>query len=254
MTSKFRTGERPGRTRRAAKADAARLASSAEAFPLELVNADDFEAEDWQPGTPILRMAKRAFDVIGASVLLLLLLPLLIVLAILIRLESPGNVLFAHRRLGRDGSHFDCLKFRSMRPDAEHLLLNDETLRHHYVTNHFKIPAHLDPRVTRLGWFLRKSSIDELPQLWNVLTGDMSLVGPRPIVPLEATYYGDDLPVLLSVRPGITGSWAVHGRSEVGYPERVDLELEYVRNWSLGRDLWILAQTPLTVITQRGAV
>jgi exopolysaccharide production protein ExoY len=234
--------------------ESSRTVSSVEAFPLELVDTDDIASDPWRPGTLVLRGLKRAFDLMVATLLLVVLLPMLVVLAIMIRMESPGKVIFAHRRLGRDGRHFDCLKFRSMRPDAEHLLLHDDSLRHHYVTNHFKIPAHLDPRVTRLGRFLRKSSIDELPQLWNVLTGDMSLVGPRPIVALEANYYGDELPVLLAMRPGITGSWAVHGRSEVGYPDRVKLELDYVRNWSVLGDLQILVRTPLTVFTQRGAV
>jgi exopolysaccharide production protein ExoY len=196
---------------------------------------------------------KRGVDIAGASIGLIIGAPIILLAAVAIRLESRGSVFFAHRRLGRGGQPFDCWKFRSMHEDAETVLHADETLRHHYVSNHFKIPTHLDPRITRLGRFLRRSSIDELPQLWNVLRGDMSLVGPRPIVPLESSYYAEDLPLLLSVRPGLTGAWAVHGRSRVGYPTRASIELGYVRNWTLAADLGILARTPGAVFTQRGA-
>jgi len=198
--------------------------------------------------------AKRAIDVGGAALLLIVTLPFVAVLALAIKIDSPGPVLFAHRRLGRGGRHFDCLKFRSMCSDAERLLHADERLRHDYVSNHFKIPTDCDPRITRLGRFLRKSSLDELPQLWNILRGEMSLVGPRPIVPLESTHYGERLPMLLAVRPGLTGPWAVQGRSRVGYPRRADIELEYARSWTFSQDLRILARTPWAVFTQRGAL
>ena len=197
---------------------------------------------------------KRGIDIVGAIALIIVSLPLLVVLAIAIKLHSPGSVLFAHRRLGRNGKHFDCLKFRSMCEEAERLLQSDEQLRHDYVSNHFKIPTDADPRITKLGRFLRKSSLDELPQLFNVVRGDMSLVGPRPIVPLEATHYGERLPALLSVRPGLTGPWAVQGRSRVGYPERANMELSYVSSWTFRNDLRILARTPWAVVTQRGAL
>jgi exopolysaccharide production protein ExoY len=197
---------------------------------------------------------KRAVDFVVALALLVVLSPLLLLVAIAVKLESPGPVFFSHRRLGRDGTTFLCLKFRSMHVDAEDLLHRNETLRHHYVSNHFKIPAALDPRITRFGRFLRRSSLDELPQLWNVLRGDMSLVGPRPIVPLEATHYGDQLDTLLAVRPGLTGAWAVMGRSAVGYPDRVQIELDYVQRWSFRSDLQILLRTPAAVLSQRGAV
>lgn len=197
---------------------------------------------------------KRVIDIVGALVVLALLSPVFVAVAVAIRIDSRGPALFPHRRLGRNGRHFDCLKFRTMEVDAEHRVFEDELLRHHYVSNHFKIPAHLDPRITRIGLFLRRSSLDELPQLWNVLMGEMSLVGPRPIVALEATHYGAELDTLLSVRPGLTGLWAVRGRSELGYPERVGVELSYVRERSLLRDLAILAATPWAVLTQRGSV
>ena len=204
--------------------------------------------------TPWLAGIKRALDLAACLVLLVATLPLMLLVAIAIKLESRGPVFFAHRRLGRDGEHFDCLKFRSMHAAAEQLLFDDDKLRHQYVNHHFKIPVCSDPRITRVGKFLRKTSLDELPQLLNVLRGEMSLVGPRPIVALEATHYGDDIDELLSVRPGMTGAWAVGGRNAIGYPERAQLELHYVRTWSLGGDLRILLRTPWTVLTQRGAV
>lgn len=196
---------------------------------------------------------KRCVDVVGAAVALLVTSPLILLIAVAIKLESRGPVFFAHRRLGRKGRLFSCWKFRSMHADAESRLRADATLRRYYVANHFKIPKHLDPRITRLGHFLRRSSLDELPQLWNVLRGEMSLVGPRPIVPLESTHYGDELSLLLSVRPGLTGAWAVHGRSAIGYPHRASIELDYVRSWSLVADLNILIRTPSAVFRQRGA-
>ena len=169
-------------------------------------------------------------------------------------MDSPGPVLFAHRRLGRSGRFFDCLKFRSMRVDAERVLRDDETLQDWYVRNHFKIPTHLDRRVTRLGRFLRLTSLDELPQLINVIRGDMALVGPRPIVESEGRHYGEQLAELLSIRPGLSGAWAVQGRSRVGYPQRVDIELQYVRSWTLRNDAAILLRTPWVVLTQRGSM
>jgi exopolysaccharide production protein ExoY len=220
---------------------------------MELVR--DVDIETFEIGRSHLSYAtKRLIDIIGGMIGLLLASPVLALVALVIKLDSRGPVLFAHRRLGRAGRHFDCLKFRTMCVDAEHQVFENEALRHHYVSNHFKIPTHIDPRITRIGRFLRHSSLDELPQLWNVVMGEMSLVGPRPIVALEATHYGDELGTLLSVRPGITGQWAVSGRSQLGYPERVGVELDYVRNRTLVGDLRILARTPWTVITRRGTL
>jgi exopolysaccharide production protein ExoY len=201
----------------------------------------------------IARLAvKRGVDVVGAMLGLLLLAPVLALVALAIKVDSRGPALFAHQRLGRNGRRFGCLKFRSMTVDAEQTLRTCPELCEQYRANHYKIPTDLDPRVTRLGRFLRKSSIDELPQLWNVLCGEMSLVGPRPIVDEEATHYGPHLDELLSVRPGLSGAWAVRGRSRVGYPDRVDIELEYVRQWTLLRDAHIIARTPWAVVTGRG--
>jgi exopolysaccharide production protein ExoY len=202
---------------------------------------------------PVAREAiKRLIDVIGATVGLILLAPLIALVSALITLDSPGPVLFAHQRLGRGGCRFNCLKFRSMRVDAERALLEDESLRERYIANSYKIPTDHDPRVTRIGRFLRKTSLDEVPQLLNVLLGDMSLVGPRPIIDEEAQHYEGTLEQLLSVRPGMSGAWAVRGRSRVGYPERAALELDYARNWTVLGDVEILLRTPWAVVSGRG--
>jgi lipopolysaccharide/colanic/teichoic acid biosynthesis glycosyltransferase len=194
-------------------------------------------------------------DLLGALVGLALAAPVILLLAPLIKLASPGPVLFAHTRLGRDGRPFRCYKLRTMRADAEACLDADPELRAAYCANGFKLPSHADRRVTQLGRFLRLTSLDELPQFWNVLTGDMALVGPRPIVHDELLNYEvRDRRVLLSLRPGITGAWAVGGRNRLGYPARSSVELDYVRHWTLGRDLAIIARTFGAVIGRRGAI
>jgi|KBSMisStaDraftv2_1062788.scaffolds.fasta_scaffold03595_8 lipopolysaccharide/colanic/teichoic acid biosynthesis glycosyltransferase len=187
--------------------------------------------------------AKRGFD-IGASLIgLILVAPLLGALSALICLESAGPPLFRHRRVGLRGRRFGCLKLRTMRPDAEQHLRADSALYAEYRRHHFKIPADRDPRTTRIGRWLRRTSLDELPQLWNVLVGDMSLVGPRPVIDEELAVYQESRTTLLSMRPGITGAWAVGGRNCVGYPERCDLELRYVREWGPWLDAKILIAT-----------
>ena len=197
---------------------------------------------------------KRVFDVVFASLALVLVAPLLLLLAIAIRIDSPGQVLFSQPRVGRGGKLFACYKLRTMCKDAEARLHADPLLRAAYLANHFKLPSASDARVTRLGRFLRVSSLDELPQLWNVIRGDMSLVGPRPIVAQELFQYGAaDRAVLLSMRPGITGAWAVAGRSRIVYPRRAAIEVAYVRAWSLRRDAMILLKTVSAVMQRRGA-
>lgn len=185
---------------------------------------------------------KRMIDVLGAALLLLACAPLFAIVAAWIKLDSAGPVIYGHERIGRHGRPFQCLKFRSMREDAQSLLESDPELHRAYVENNFKLPARLDPRLTRSGRFLRRTSLDEVPQLVNVLRGEMSLVGPRPVVAEEVSRFNDP-ELLLSVRPGITGAWATHGRNTVGYPERARIELDYVRNWSLSRDLVVLLKT-----------
>ena len=196
--------------------------------------------------------AKRALDFTASAIGLVCLSPLLALLAAAIRLESPGAVLFYHERVGLRGRRFRCLKLRTMRADAEEQLRADATMFEEYRLNHFKIPDDRDPRVTPVGRFLRRASLDELPQLWNVLVGEMSLVGPRPVIDEELGLYNGSRDLLLSVRPGITGAWAVNGRHAVGYPERCELELRYVRAWSLRGDFGILVRTLAAVVSPGG--
>ncbi len=202
-----------------------------------LVQLSSLSPATWQYGI------KRATDFIGASLGVIILAPFILAIALAIRLESRGPALFAHWRVGRRGRGFHCLKFRTMRSDAEEILESDPEMQRLYRENHYKVPEHLDDRITRVGWFLRRTSLDELPQLFNVISGEMSLVGPRPVVEGELEHYNGSERLLLSVRPGMTGSWAVSGRHHVGYPARAELELRYVRGWTLRQDLGILART-----------
>jgi exopolysaccharide production protein ExoY len=197
--------------------------------------------------------AKRTFDIIGSLLLLLIFSPLLAAIAIAIRVDSPGPIFFGHRRSGLAGRKFKMLKFRSMHPNAEQRLREDTELYRRYLDNDCKLPPNEDPRITRVGQFLRASSLDELPQLINVLRGDMSLIGPRPVVDPELERYGEWLPLILAVRPGMTGYWQVLGRSTVMYPERAHMDIFYVTSWSIGLDLKILFMTIPAVLRQHGA-
>ena len=203
--------------------------------------------------SPATSRAKRALDLLLILGTAPLTVPLGLVTALLVRLTSHGPVLFGQQRVGLGGSRFTMYKFRTMHRDAEALLQQDPSLWHDYVANGYKVPAELDRRITPLGRFLRRSSLDELPQLLNVLAGQMSLVGPRPVVPRELENYGDRLAVYLSVRPGITGAWQVNGRSTIDYPDRVDIDAEYVQRWSVWLDVKILLKTPIAVLSTRGA-
>lgn len=196
---------------------------------------------------------KRALD-IGLTVAALpVVLFLCLLITLLVATTSRGPVLFRQERLGFGGRRFRMVKFRTMQVDAETRLRADPKMWDEYVRNDFKLPAETDSRVTAVGRFLRRSSLDELPQLANVLRGHMSLVGPRPIVPEEIERYGSDQSAYLSVRPGITGTWQVNGRSGVGYPDRTVLDREYVESWTLWTDICILLRTPFTVLSKRGA-
>ena len=202
----------------------------------------------------VRRACKRALDVIASGLALIVLLPLTMLIALAIVLDSPGSPFFVHVRIGRFGEPFGVLKFRTMQKDAQdrldHYLATRRDLRQQWASG-FKLVE--DPRVTRVGRVLRRWSLDEVPQFLNVLLGSMSLVGPRPVTPAEAPYFGSDLPLVLSVRPGLTGLWAVSGRSNLPYRERAALEAGYVREWSVGRDLAILLRTVPAVIGRRGA-
>ncbi|WP_207082571.1 exopolysaccharide biosynthesis polyprenyl glycosylphosphotransferase [Nocardioides sp. S5] len=196
------------------------------------------------------RLLKDVLERWAALVAIVLALPLLAALALAIRLETPGAALFRQQRIGRDGVPFTMLKLRSMGVDAEaqRIALNGSNEKDAVL---FKI--QLDPRVTPIGRVLRKYSLDELPQLWNVVRGDMSLVGPRPALPGEVARYDVDPHRRLVVKPGVTGLWQVSGRSDLSWEESVRLDLRYVDNWSLGLDLSILVRTVRAVLGHRGA-
>lgn len=197
---------------------------------------------------------KRGFDVCAASVLLVFFLPVLLLIAVSLKLFSRGPVLFAHHRVGRGGKLFPCLKFRTMQVNAKsllaaHLEAHPECRAEWEQTNKLKN----DPRILPIGHILRKSSLDELPQLINVLRGEMSLVGPRPIVTDEAVHYGNNFQHYLAMRPGISGLWQVSGRNDTTYAERVALDVTYASTRSLVGDMGILLRTVGVVLWRRGA-
>ncbi|MDE1917060.1 MAG: sugar transferase [Sphingomonadales bacterium] len=196
----------------------------------------------------------RFFDIILATAALIALAPLLVLTAIVIRMSSPGPAIFIHKRIGRDGKTFGCWKFRTMACDADmrlaRLLAADPVARAEW-NNTQKLRN--DPRITAVGHFLRRSSIDELPQLYNVLTGTMSWVGPRPIVPSEIGRYGHHFPKYCAVRPGITGLWQVSGRSNTSYRRRVAMDVMYVRKRNVALYGVIMARTVPAVLLQRGS-
>lgn len=201
--------------------------------------------------TGFRRVLKGAFDRVVAAVALVLLSPLFAVLVLAVRLTSSGPALFRQVRVGRAGSTFVMLKFRSMYADAEERLASLREQSDHGDGVLFKMRE--DPRVTRVGKFLRKYSLDELPQLINVVLGTMSLVGPRPPLPLEVARYEDHVHRRLLVKPGLTGLWQISGRSDLSWDESVQLDLRYVENWSLGEDLFILWKTVRAVARGSGA-
>ncbi len=198
--------------------------------------------------------SKRLFDFCVALLALILLAPLFIFVAVAIKLVSPGPVLYGHKRIGYNGRSFRCWKFRSMVTDGDAVLaeyLADHPHeREEWVRNR---KLRDDPRVTRLGAVLRAYSVDELPQIINVLKGDMSIVGPRPVVLDELKMYGSAAAQYLCTRPGITGLWQVSGRSDTSYDQRIKLDTQYVQNWSLITDLWIIMRTIPAVIGSRGS-
>jgi exopolysaccharide biosynthesis polyprenyl glycosylphosphotransferase len=196
------------------------------------------------------RLLKAGFDHLVAATLVVLLSPLILLLALIVGCTSRGGVLFKQDRVGLGGRVFCTWKFRTMRADAEHLL---RELQHHNEHNGVLFKMRRDPRVTRIGRFLRRTSLDELPQLFNVLRGEMSLVGPRPPLPNEVERYHPDVHRRLLVKPGMTGLWQVSGRSELSWEDTVRLDLYYVENWSLALDFQILWRTVAAVTQGRGA-
>jgi exopolysaccharide production protein ExoY len=217
-------------------------------------------------GLPPLRLTwsslllKRVMDVVVASIAILITAPVMALVALLVRLDSPGKILYGSRRIGRRGEEFVAYKFRSMRPDSDRqlfaALMADPVRRAEFERTH-KLAD--DPRVTRLGRFLRRSSLDELPQLVNILRGDISLVGPRPITVAEFEFMDEperDVAYwsISELRPGLTGYWQINGRSSMDYAHRVRLDSAYLTGWSIALDLSIMAKTFRVLVARRGAV
>ena len=202
---------------------------------------------------PIPRLFKAVIEKIIAALFLLLLSPLFIILTILVKLTSHGPAFYVSERIGLKGRKFKILKYRTMRLQSdeqlEQLLSESPKLAQEW-SRQFKLDN--DPRITPLGRFLRKTSLDELPQLWNVLCGDMAIVGPRPIVEEEIEKHGSAYDEIISVKPGITGLWQVSGRNELSYEERVRINLYYIRNWSIWLDYYILLKTPHEIFSAHG--
>ncbi|WP_164658450.1 sugar transferase [Tropicibacter sp. Alg240-R139] len=197
-------------------------------------------------------VGKRVLDIVLAVVLLVLCFPIFVLLAILVWLDG-GPPVFSHERVGRGGRDFRCLKFRTMRVDSERVLrrhLRQNSHARREWDKHQKLTE--DPRVTRLGRFLRQTSLDELPQLVNVLRGEMSLVGPRPVTVEELERYTVNLPKYLALRPGVTGLWQVHGRGRVSYEERVEMDARYFTSVTFGGDLSLILKTSLIVLRRQG--
>jgi lipopolysaccharide/colanic/teichoic acid biosynthesis glycosyltransferase len=190
---------------------------------------------------------RRTLDIVGAALLLVLTAPLLLIGVLAVLFGSGTPVFFGHVRIGRGGQAFRCWKLRTMKRGAELHLVSDPELGERHARNGFKLPVREDPRVTRVGAWLRRTHIDELPQLVNVLQGTMSLVGPRPVIEPELAEYGSFAGELLATRPGVFGAWTCQGRRRPPYPLRAHVELDYVRTRSLRRDLHILWRSLPTV-------
>ncbi|NTJ41829.1 sugar transferase [Agrobacterium larrymoorei] len=214
-----------------------------------LVSSDDIDVS-----FPIGGIAKRSFDVTSAVLALLVLSPIFLMIMALVKFSDKGPAFYGHRRVGHNGRTFHCLKFRTM------VMNGDEVLRQYLASNpeaadEWKATRKLkdDPRVTAIGTVLRKLSLDELPQLINIIRGEMSVVGPRPVVDEELNYYENAARYYLSTRPGLTGLWQISGRNDVSYKARVDFDTQYVQNWSMMQDMAIIVRTVPAVCMSRGS-
>ena len=209
----------------------------------ELINSDN---------KIIYEMCKRIFDIVSSVIALIITSPFFIIVAIAIRLESKGKIIFGHTRIGKNGVPFKVYKFRSMYENAAEIFesFTEEQKKEYY--ENFKLDN--DPRVTKVGKFIRKTSLDELPQLINIIKGDMSVVGPRPIVEKEIEKYGQYFDKVFSVKGGLTGYWQANGRSDTTYDERVQMDCYYVDNRNFRFDMKIIFKTILSVIKKEGAI
>ncbi|KRU25372.1 bacterial sugar transferase [Clostridium sporogenes] len=194
---------------------------------------------------------KRIFDLVSSLCGLIVFSPLFLIIAMLIKLDSKGPAFFSHIRLGKQGEKIKVYKFRTMKPNAEELLKNLTPEQKREFQENFKLED--DPRITKIGSFLRKSSLDELPQLLNIFIGNMTVVGPRPIVGKEIEKYGEYGDKLLMVKPGLTGMWQANGRSDTTYEERVEMDMDYIDNRNFWLDIKIIFQTAIAVVRKKGA-
>ena len=201
---------------------------------------------------PVYDFVNRVLDIVCSLIALILLSPVFLILAILVKTTSEGPVFFAHRRVGRGGKEIKIYKFRSMVTNAEELIKQFTPEQKAEYEKNFKLEN--DPRITKIGSFMRKTSLDELPQLINILKGDISVVGPRPVMDVETRIYGNYRDMLLSVKPGLTGFWAANGRSATSYKRRRAMEIYYVKNRSLLLDAKIIFKTFISVFKGEGAV
>lgn len=194
---------------------------------------------------------KRVLDIILATIGLVILLPVFLILGIIIKIDSKGPVFFAHNRVGKNGKSFKMYKFRTMHKNAQDMIkdFNEEQMKE--WKENYKLTN--DPRITKVGNILRKTSIDELPQIWNIIKGDLSIIGPRPVIDEELEKYGENKEKFLSVTPGLTGYWQANGRSDTTYEERMQMELYYVDNISFKLDIKIFFKTIISVIKREGA-
>ena len=200
---------------------------------------------------PVYDFIKRFTDIVCSAIAIVLLSPFFIIISIAIKATSKGPVIFVHKRVGKNGKKIGIYKFRSMVMNAEELIEKFTPEQKEEFKKNFKLKN--DPRITKIGKFLRKTSLDELPQLFNILKGDLSIVGPRPIMEVETKIYGKYKDMLLSVKPGLTGFWAANGRSDTSYKRRRAMEIYYVKNRSLLFDIKIIFKTVISVFKGEGA-
>lgn len=210
------------------------------------------EINDMEIKSKIYRGFKRIVDVILGCIGLVLLSPVFLILAICIKIDSKGSVIFAHKRIGKNGKEFNMYKFRSMYENAEEMIENFSEEQKKEWQENFKLEN--DPRITRIGNFLRKTSLDELPQIVNIIRGDLSIIGPRPVTGEELEKYEENKEKFLSITPGLTGYWQANGRSNTTYEERMQMELYYVDNQSLWLDIKIFFKTIVSVVKKEGAM
>jgi len=217
-------------------------------------NSPFFSAAEFAAIPPVGGVSKRGFDVLAASLALVFLSPLFLMLMALVKFSDGGSIFYGHRRIGHNGKSFRCLKFRTMRPDGDRIL-QDYLKANPAAYEEWRATRKLqdDPRVTVVGSVLRKLSLDELPQLVNIVRGEMSMVGPRPVVEDELELYDSAAVYYLRSRPGLTGLWQISGRNDVSYATRIAFDTQYVQNWSLLKDFSIVVRTIPAVCLSRGS-